>query len=109
MSKWIKKGDQVLVIAGNDKGSKGKVLSRTETRVLIEGINVRKKHVKSRTKQGASQILELEMPIAISNVCLCDADGKTIKLKVRQTTDGVKELYYLEGKKEVVHRQLRGS
>jgi large subunit ribosomal protein L24 len=107
MSKWIKKEDQVIVIAGNDKGKRGKVLRRLGDRVVVQGINVRKKHVKSKSREMASRILELEMPIDISNVSLCDLEGKPIKLKVRQTSDGNKELFYLDGEKQVVHRQLR--
>lgn len=106
MSKWIKKGDQVAVIAGNSKGETGKVLSRLEDKVVVEKINVRKRHFKSKSQQGASQIVEMEKPIHISNVRLCNDQGKPIKVKVRETSAG-KELYYLEDGKEVVHRQLK--
>src|ERR1700761_7995478 len=101
MSKWIKKGDQILVIAGNNKGMTGKVLSRKDDKVLVEGVNLRKKHVKSKARGISSGIIDLEMPINISNVCLCNADNKPIKLKVRQTSDGNKELFYLDGENEV--------
>jgi large subunit ribosomal protein L24 len=46
MSKWIRKGDLVKVIAGNDKGKAGQVIARAEDRVLVQGINIRKKHMK---------------------------------------------------------------
>ena len=46
--KWINKGDNVLVIAGNDKGKVGKVLETKEDRILIQGVNIRKRHMKSR-------------------------------------------------------------
>ena len=42
MSKWIRRGDQVVVIAGNDKGKTGEVLGRTAERVLVQGVNVRR-------------------------------------------------------------------
>jgi len=106
MSKWIKKGDKVLVIAGNDKGKTGDVISRTEDRILIQGINIRKKHAKRKTKAPGAEILEMEVPIHISNVSLCTADGKPAKVKVRLTKAGAKELYYREGNKEVSFRQL---
>jgi large subunit ribosomal protein L24 len=68
-SKWIKKGDKVLIIAGNDKGKVGEVLARQKQRVIIQGVNVRKKHV--RTKEKKPEIASIEMPIHISNVSLC--------------------------------------
>ncbi len=107
MSKWIKKSDRVLVIAGNDKGTVGTVLARLKDRVVVQGVNVRKKHLKSKQKAGSSEIVEMEKPIHISNVQLCNADGKPIKLKTKTTSDGIKELYYIEDQKEIVHRQLR--
>lgn len=75
----IKKGDKVLVIAGNDKGRTGLVLRRKEDRVAIQGINIRKRHVKKRAQNMPSQIIEMEVPIHVSNVCLCDDDGKRAK------------------------------
>jgi large subunit ribosomal protein L24 len=107
MSKWIKKGDKVLIIAGNDKGKVGDVLKRVEGKVVVEGVNVRKRHLKSRDRAVSSRIVEMEKPIDISNVALCDSEGLRIKLKVRQTSDGKKELYYLREEREIVHRQLR--
>jgi large subunit ribosomal protein L24 len=75
----IKKGDKVLVIAGNDKGRTGVVLRRKEDRVAVQGINIRKRHVKKRSQNMPSQIIEMEVPVHISNVCLCDDDGKRAK------------------------------
>jgi large subunit ribosomal protein L24 len=106
MSKWIKKGDKVIVIAGNEKGKTGEVLVRKEDRVVIQGVNIRKKHVKRRTRTAHSEIMEIEAPLHISNVSLCNQEGSPIKVKVRFTEDGNKELYYLDGKKEVVHRKI---
>jgi large subunit ribosomal protein L24 len=106
MSKWIKKGDKVLVIAGNEKGKTGDVISRDADRVLVQGINIRKKHAKRKTKAPGAEILEMEVPVHISNVSLCNNDGKAIKVKVRQNQAGAKELYYLDGGKEVSFRSL---
>ena len=68
----IKKNDKVIVIAGKDKGTKGKVLktfSGTE-KVVVEGVNVGKKHISYRNKKG--EIIEIPMPIHVSNVAIID-------------------------------------
>jgi large subunit ribosomal protein L24 len=66
----IKKGDSVIVITGSDKGKKGKILKAMPTlnKVVVEGVNVKKKSQKSRKKGEASQILNISMPIDVSNV-----------------------------------------
>ena len=103
MSKYLRQGDQVIAIAGNDKGRSGKILSCREDRVLVEGLNVRKKHVK-RTQQGQKEtIISREMPFHISNVQL-EVGGAPVKLRARFNKKGEKELYYLQGKEEVLHR-----
>ncbi len=108
MSKWIRKGDKVVVISGNEKGKSGEVIVRKEDRVVIQGVNIRKKHAKRQQKAPGAGILEMEMPLHVSNVALCDADGKPVRAKVRvNEKNGAKELYYLEGEKEVTLRQLR--
>lgn len=105
MSKWIKKGDKVVVISGNDKGKIGEVLSRKEDRIIIQGVNIRKKHMKRRAQSGPGEIVELERPIHVSNVSLCNAEGKPIRLKAK-IVDGLKQLYYKDGQSEVVYRKL---
>ncbi len=75
----MKKGDKVLVITGNDKGRTGAVMRKVGDRVVIQGINIRKRHMKKRAQNMPSQIIEMEVPIHISNVCLCDDDGKKVK------------------------------
>jgi large subunit ribosomal protein L24 len=66
----IKKGDNVIVIAGSNKGKKGKVLKAMPllNKVVVEGVNLRKKAHKARKKGDVSQIIELAMPIHVSNV-----------------------------------------
>ncbi|MDX2128261.1 MAG: 50S ribosomal protein L24 [Chloroherpetonaceae bacterium] len=66
----VKKNDNVQVIAGNDKGKTGKVLRviPEENRVIIEGVNVRKKHQRPTRTQPQGAIVEREMPIHASNV-----------------------------------------
>jgi len=108
MSKWIKKGDKVLVTAGNDRGRTGTVLRRKGDRVVVQGVNIRKKHAKRQAQVQTPSIIEMEVSMHISNVRLCDDDGKGVKVKVRQTGKD-KELVYTHGKKEVVLRALRTS
>lgn len=81
MGTRIRKGDRVLVIAGNDRGKTGEVLLRGEDRVLVQGVNVRKKHLKKNRETQGGRVVEMEVPIHISNVCLCDKDGKKLKRK----------------------------
>ena len=65
----IKKGDNVIVIAGGSKGKKGKVEKAmpTSSMVIIEGVNMKKKHMKA-TRGAKGQIVEKAMPIHVSNV-----------------------------------------
>lgn len=79
MSMRIKKGDEVIVITGNARGQKGRVLQTNPgvQRVLIEGINLVKHHVKQKSPDGSQQnpdggIIEREAPIHISNVMLIE-------------------------------------
>ncbi|EHF2799803.1 50S ribosomal protein L24 [Listeria monocytogenes] len=70
----VKKGDKVKVITGKDKGKSGKVLAAfpKKDRVLIEGINMVKKHTKPSNVNPQSGILNVEAPIHVSNVMLLD-------------------------------------
>ncbi len=107
MSKWIRKGDKVVVVSGNDKGKTGDVISRTEGAVIVQGVNIRKKHAKRREKAPGAEILEMEMPLAICKVAICNAEGRPVKVKVRLDDQGAKQLYYIEGSKEVALRQVK--
>ena len=89
----IKKCDTVLVIAGKDKGAKGKVLKAypTANKVLVEGVNRIKKHTRvSQNQRGAQSggIVTQEAPIHISNVMVIDSDGKPARLGKKTTDDG---------------------
>ena len=66
----IKKGDNVIVISGSNKGKKGKVIKSIPSmnKVVVEGVNIRKKSRKSGKKNEHGQILEITMPIHVSNV-----------------------------------------
>lgn len=79
----IKKGDQVLIISGKDKGRKGKVLKvfPKENKILVENINLRKKHQKPRKTGEKGQIITLPTPINVSNVKLiCQKCGKAARV-----------------------------
>lgn len=75
----IKKGDNVIVLSGQDKGKTGKVLKSLplENKVLVEGVNVFKKHSKNRfTSNNKGEIIDKTMPIDISNIALIDPKTK---------------------------------
>src|SRR4249919_4396508 len=88
----IKKGDTVLVIAGKDKGAKGKVIQAypDRDRVLVEGVNRIKKHTRITQNQRGSQsggIITTEAAIHVSNVMVCDSDGKPTRV-AKNTVEG---------------------
>jgi large subunit ribosomal protein L24 len=89
----IKKGDTVLVIAGKDKGAKGKVIQAypERDRVLVEGVNRIKKHTRiSQNQRGAQSggIVTQEAAIHVSNVMLVDGDGKPTRVGKKTSDDG---------------------
>jgi large subunit ribosomal protein L24 len=91
----IKKGDTVVVIAGKDKGAKGKVIAAYPTRdkVLVEGVNRVKKHERIRTTQRGSKtggIVTQEAPVHISNVQIVDDQGKPTRVGYRIDENGNK-------------------
>ena len=84
----VHKGDTVLVIAGKDKGAKGKVIQAYPTRnkVLVEGVNRIKKHTPISTNQRGARsggIVTQEAPIHVSNVMVVDSDGKPTRIGYR--------------------------
>lgn len=107
MSKWIRKGDRVVVIAGNDKGKSGEVLSRAEERLIVQGVNVRKKHMKRTQQTQGGRIVEMEMPIHVSNVALCDKDGNSMNIRMRVGKKGERDLVFGKGEKETVYRSVK--
>ncbi|HRI26939.1 MAG TPA: 50S ribosomal protein L24 [Chitinophagales bacterium] len=86
----IKKGDNVMVIAGGDKGATGRVLSidTEKGKAIVEGVNMVTKHVKPSTQYPNGGIIKLEAPIAISNLMLIDPKtGKPTRVG-RKVVDG---------------------
>jgi len=91
----IKKGDTVVVIAGKDKGAKGKVIAAfpRQDKILVEGVNRIKKHERIRTTQRGSKtggIVTQEAPIHISNVQIVDSEGKPTRIGFRRDENGQK-------------------
>ena len=83
----FKVGDEVVVITGSDKGKKGKILKtlKAENKVVVEGVHVVKKHQKP-TGQESGGILDVEAPIAASNVMIIDPKTKK-RTRIGHTTD----------------------
>jgi large subunit ribosomal protein L24 len=89
----IRKGDEVVVVTGKDKGKRGTVLVRLDAdRVVVEGINRAKKHAKPNPVKGVvGGIVEKDMPIQISNVALWNAKaGKGDRVGIKELEDGRK-------------------
>jgi large subunit ribosomal protein L24 len=89
----IRKGDRVVVITGRDKGKQGEVtrVLPEENRVVIAGVNLRKRHRKARTQAEQSQIVSFEAPIHASNVAHIDpANGKPTRVGYKFLEDGRK-------------------
>ena len=83
----IKVGDNVRVITGSNKGKEGKVLNvlRKDNRVVVDGVNIVKKHVKPNRTNESGGILEVEAPIHISNVkVLTKETKKEVKKEVKE-------------------------
>jgi len=83
----IKKGDNVIVIAGKDKGKSGKVLRALPKmeRVIVEDVNVAKRHQKGRRSGETGQIIDKTLPIHISNVALADPkSGKPTRVGIKE-------------------------
>jgi large subunit ribosomal protein L24 len=81
MAAKIKKGDKVVILAGKDKGKTGTVqqVIPTETRALVQGINLVRRHTKQSPSQDAG-IYTKEAPIHLSNIALVDAAGKATRV-----------------------------
>ena len=93
----VKKGDQVVVIAGDDKGKKGRILEvlRQKNRILVEGVNVVKKHLKPNVNKQFPNggIIDKEMSINISNVKVLDAQGNATRVGRKTDEEGKLQRY----------------
>ncbi len=109
MARHIRKGDMVMVTAGNDRGVTGEVLRVMpgDDRVVVQGVNVRAKHLKPTQTNPQGGVVHREMPIHISNVSPV-VDGQPTRVRFETKADGTKQrvavrtgkvLHTLRGKK----------
>ena len=100
----IKKGDNVIVIAGNDKGKTGKVLSvaPAENLAIVEGVNLVSKHTKPNSKAPQGGIIKKEAPINVSNLSLVDPkSGSATRVGYKFNEDGKKVRYAKKSGEEI--------
>lgn len=86
----IKKGDMVLVIAGDDKGKKGRVIEvfNAEKRALVEGINIVSRHTKPSAQNQQGGIIKKEAPVNISNLKVVDKQGNATRVGRKVNAEG---------------------
>ncbi|MCB1148580.1 MAG: 50S ribosomal protein L24 [Chlamydiia bacterium] len=106
-SRKLRQGDKVVVIAGNSKGQTGTILRIAEDRVVVQGVNLRKKHVRPTQENPKGGILEIEKSIHLSNVMACDEEGNAVKLKHKVDSKGEKQLVFTQNGKETVFRSVK--
>jgi large subunit ribosomal protein L24 len=108
MARHVKKGDSVIVTAGNDVGKVGEVLRVIvdDNRVIVQGVNIRAKHMKPTQQNPQGGILRKEMPIHISNVSPA-VDGRATRVRFETKPDGSKVRVAVRGGKEL--HTLRGA
>ena len=109
MPRHVIKGDTVMVTAGNDKGATGEILRiiTKKNRVVVQGVNIRSKHLKPSQASPQGGIVRREMPIHISNVSPV-VDGKPTRVRFETTSDGSKVRMAVKGGK-VLHTLRGGS
>lgn len=103
MAAKIKKGDNVIVLVGRDKGKTGTVLTvfPTENKLVVQGVSIKKKHQK-QTQTSEGGIIEKEGKIHVSNVAIIDPkDSKASKVGFKFLKDGVK-VRYLKKSEEIL-------
>lgn len=96
--KRIKKGDEVIVLAGKDKGKRGNVLRVVDAeRALVDNVNLVKRHTKGNPSSGdAGGIISKEAPIHLSNIALYNAaSGKGGRIGFKKLEDGRKVRYFI--------------
>jgi large subunit ribosomal protein L24 len=103
----IKKGDRVMVIAGKERGKTGKVIQvlANKSRVIVEKLNLIKRHTKPNAKNKQGGILEREGSMAISNVMVfCESVKKPSRIKMKISDDGRKVRVYQKAPMEVLDK-----
>ena len=87
----LKTGDKVVVVSGSNKKKKKKITKILDSRVIVEGVNIVKKHLKPKNNNGNGEIIETEAPIHVSNVMLIDPKTKKpTKVKIEKDSKGKK-------------------
>jgi large subunit ribosomal protein L24 len=97
----LKKGDQVVVISGSEKGKKGTIVrvDRNTSRVVVEGINMVKKHTKPSAANQEGGIIEKEAPIHISNLMFVEGETPT---KIGRKLEGDKVVRYSKKSNNII-------
>ena len=101
----IKKGDNVIVISGKNRGTSGKVevVFTKKNMIIIDGVNVVKKHRKATQSRQSGQIIEKSMPIHVSNVMLTDPKGgKPTRIKIERSKDGGRQRIAVKSKAAIL-------
>lgn len=108
MARHIRKGDTVIVTAGNDRGVTGEVLRVMpgDDRVVVQGVNVRTKHLKPTQRNPQGGMVRREMPIHVSNISPV-VDGMPSRVRFETKKDGTKSRIAVRGGKEL--HTLRGK
>lgn len=88
----IRKGDRVRVLTGKDRGKEGEVMSvlTKSKKVIVDGVNVAKRHQKPTRAMQQGGIIDKAMPIDVSNVALIDSDGRPTRVGYKIDADGTK-------------------
>ncbi len=102
----VRKGDEVVVLTGKDKGKTGEVIEARprENRVVVQGVNIAKKHVRASAQQAEGGITEKEMPLHVSNVAHVDPkDRRPTRIGRKFLNDG-RKVRYAKRSGEVIDR-----
>ena len=88
----LRKGDPVVVLSGKDKGKSGEVIRTLpkEGKVIVDGVNIARKHQKARKATMQGGIINKDMPIEVSNVAIVGSDGRPTRIGFKVNKDGTK-------------------
>ena len=103
----VKKGDQVMVIAGDSKGQKGQVreVMVNKSRAIVSGVNMMKKHQKANAKHPQGGIIDTEAPIHLSNLMVIDGSGKPTRIGRKEDPKTGKLIRYSKKTGEVIKNE----
>jgi ribosomal protein L24, bacterial/organelle len=100
----VKKGDTVLVLSGNDKGKQGKIMSVDieKERAIVEGVRIVSKHTRPNAEHPQGGIVKKEAPIHVSNLMVCDKNGKPSRIGRKKDENTGKAIRYSKKTGEVI-------